>query len=139
VTGDPKATRCVSVAGGDVSPRPLRLAAPTRRCGPSDSAYEERIELLTREARHRTPRIVPVIARQTATGGAQDFIGRFSEAIWALAANPGLLVRHEWQRIDVKDGHFADPIATRINFDGSKPLLNAAAARAIGFAIHECR
>jgi HWE histidine kinase len=44
-----------------------------------------------------------VIARQTATGDAQDFIGRFSERIRARAAYQDLLVRHEWQRIDVKD------------------------------------
>jgi two-component sensor histidine kinase len=60
-----------------------------------------------REARHRTPRTFSVsyrvIARQTATGDAQDFIGRFSERIRALAANQDLLARHEWQRIDVKD------------------------------------
>jgi PAS domain S-box-containing protein len=109
-------------------------------------AYEERIDLLMREARHRTKNIlglVQVIARQTATGDAQDFIGRFSERIRALAANQDLLVRHEWQRIDVTDlvhvqlGHFADLIGTRINFDGPKLLLNATAAQAIGLALHE--
>jgi PAS domain S-box-containing protein len=109
-------------------------------------AYEERIDLLMREARHRTKNIlglVQVIARQTATGDAQDFIDRFSERIRALAANQDLLVRHEWQRIDVTDlvhvqlGHFADLIGTRINFDGPKLLLNATAAQAIGLALHE--
>jgi PAS domain S-box-containing protein len=109
-------------------------------------AYEERIELLMREARHRTKNIlglVQVIARPTAAGEAQDFIDRFSKRIQALAANQDLLVRHEWQRIDVKDlvrvqlGHFADLIGTRINFDGPKLLLNAAAAQVIGLAIHE--
>ncbi len=108
--------------------------------------YEERTELLMREARHRTKNIlslVQVIARQTAAGEAQDFIGRFSKRIQALAANQDLLVRHEWHRIDVKDlvqsqlGHFADLIGTRINFDGPRLLLNAAAAQAIGLAIHE--
>jgi PAS domain S-box-containing protein len=109
-------------------------------------AYEERIDLLMREARHRTKNIlglVQVIARQTATGDAQDFIGRFSERIRALAANQDLLVRHEWQRIDVTDlvhvqlRHFADLIGTRINFNGPKLLLNATAAQAIGLALHE--
>jgi PAS domain S-box-containing protein len=109
-------------------------------------AYEERINLLMREARHRTKNIlglVQAIARQTATGDEQDFTGRFTERIQALAANQDLLVRHEWQRIDVKDlvqvqlGHFADLIGTRINFDGPKLPLNAAAAQAIGLALHE--
>ncbi len=109
--------------------------------------YEERIELLMREARHRTKNIlglVQVIARQTAAGKGQDFIGRFSKRIQALAANQDL-VRHERHQIDVKDlvqsqlGHFADLIGTRINFDGPKLLLNATAAQAIGLAIHEPR
>jgi two-component sensor histidine kinase len=108
--------------------------------------YEERIELLMREARHRTKNIlglVQAIARQTATGDAQDFVGRFTERVQALAANQDLLVRHEWRRIDVKDlvqaqlGHFADLIGTRINFDGPKLHLNAVAAQAIGLALHE--
>jgi PAS domain S-box-containing protein len=108
--------------------------------------YEERIDLLMREARHRTKNIlglVQVIARQTAAGEAQDFVDRFSKRVQALAANQDLLVRHGWRRIDVKDlvqsqlGHFADLIGTRINFDGPKLLLNAAAAQAIGLAIHE--
>jgi two-component sensor histidine kinase len=109
-------------------------------------AYEERIDLLMHEARHRTKNIlalVQAIARQTAAGGSQDFLGRFTERIQALAANQDLLVQHEWRRIDVKDlvqsqlGHFADLIGTRINFDGPKLLLNAAAAQAIGLALHE--
>jgi PAS domain S-box-containing protein len=107
---------------------------------------EEQVDLLMREARHRTKNIlglVQVIARQTATGDAQDFIDRFTERIRALAANQDLLVRHEWRRIDVKDlvhvqlGHFADLIGTRINFNGPKLDLNAAAAQAIGLALHE--
>jgi PAS domain S-box-containing protein len=109
-------------------------------------AYEARIQLLMREARHRTKNVlslVQAIARQTATGDTQDFIGRFTERIRALAANQDLLVRHEWQRIDVKDlvqiqlGHFVDLIGTRINFDGPKLHLNAAAAQAVGLALHE--
>jgi two-component sensor histidine kinase len=109
-------------------------------------AYEQRIELLMREARHRTMNIlglVQAIARQTAAADARDFIGRFTERIQALATNQDLLVRHAWQRIDVKElvqaqlGHFADLIGTRINFDGPELNLNAAAAQAIGLALHE--
>jgi PAS domain S-box-containing protein len=109
-------------------------------------AYEEQIHFLMREARHRTKNIlglVQAIARQTATRDAPDFIGRFTERIQALAANQDILVRHEWQRIDVRDlvkiqlGHFADLIGTRVNFDGPKLYLNAAAAQAIGLALHE--
>jgi len=109
-------------------------------------AYEERIHLLMREARHRTKNIlgiVQAIARQTAAGDAEDFVDRFTERMEALAANQDLLVRHEWQRIDVKDlvhvqlEHFADLIGTRINISGPRLHLNAAAAQAIGLALHE--
>jgi PAS domain S-box-containing protein len=109
-------------------------------------AYEERIRLLMREARHRTKNIlslVQAIARQIATGDPEDFIDRFTERIQALATNQDLLVRRKWQRIDVQElvrvqlGHFADLIGTRINFDGPKLYLNAAAAQGIGLALHE--
>jgi PAS domain S-box-containing protein len=109
-------------------------------------AYEERIDLLMRESHHRIKNIlslVQAIARQTTADDTQDFIDRFSERIRALAANQDLLVRHEWRRIELKDlvqsqlRPFADLIGTRINFDGPKLLLNAAAAQAIGLALHE--
>jgi two-component sensor histidine kinase len=133
----------------------LRFGNPVRRATPLFSvaqdvtdqrAYEERIHLLMREARHRAKNVlglVQPIARQTAAGDAQDFIGRSTERIRALGANQDLLVRHEWHRIDVKDlvqvqlGHFADLIGTRVNFDGPKLHLNAAAAQAVGLALHE--
>jgi hypothetical protein len=76
-------------------------------------------------------------------GDSGNARGRFTERIRALAANQDLLVRHEWQRIDVQDlaqvqlGHFADLIGPRINLDGPKLHLNAAAAQAIGLALHE--
>jgi len=109
-------------------------------------AYEERIQLLMREACHRTNNIlslVQAIAYQTAASDAQDFIARFTERIQALATNQDLLVRHEWGGIEIKDlvcnqlGYFADLIGVRINFAGPKLLLNAVAAQAIGLALHE--
>jgi PAS domain S-box-containing protein len=123
-----------------------RLFATVAQDVTDRKAYEERTHLLMREARHRTKNVlslVQAIARQTAAGDAPDFIGRFTERIRALAANQDLLVQHEWHRIDVKDlvqaqlGHFADLIGTRINFGGPKLHLNAAAAQAIGLALHE--
>lgn len=108
-------------------------------------AYEEEIQLLMREARHRTKNVlslVQAIARQTA-GDEHEFLGRFTERIQALAANQDLMVRHDWRRVEVKDlvqgqlGHFSDLIGTRINFSGPNLNLNAAAAQAIGLALHE--
>jgi PAS domain S-box-containing protein len=109
-------------------------------------AHEEQIHLLMREVDHRAKNIlglVQAIARQTAAREPEDFVGRFMERIQALAANQDLLVRNEWQGIDVEDlvraqlAHFADLVGSRITVDGQKLRLNAAAAQAVGLALHE--
>ena len=109
-------------------------------------AHEEHVQLLMREISHRAKNmlsLVQAIARQTATREPEDFIGRFTERIQALAANQDLLVRNEWQGVDVEDlvraqlAHFADLLGSRIAVDGPKLRLNAAAAQAIGLALHE--
>jgi PAS domain S-box-containing protein len=107
---------------------------------------EEQVRLLMREANHRAKNmlsLVQAIARQTAVREREDFIGRFTERIQALAANQDLLVRNKWQGVDVEDlvhaqlAHFADLIGPRITINGQKLHLNAAAAQAIGLALHE--
>ena len=86
--------------------------------------------------------LVQAVARQTAAREPEDFIGRFNERIRALAANQDLLVRNEWQGVYVEElvcaqlAHFAD-VGSRIAADGPKLHLNAAAAQAIGLALHE--
>ena len=109
-------------------------------------AHEEQIHLLMSEISHRARNmlsLVQAIARQTAAREREDFVGRFTERIQALSANQDLLVRHEWQGVDVEDlvraqlAHFADLVGSRIDVDGPKQRLNAAAAQAIGLALHE--
>jgi PAS domain S-box-containing protein len=109
-------------------------------------AHQEQIHLLMREANHRVKNILSVvqaIARNTAAGEPEEFVGRFTERIEALAANQDLLVHNRWQGVDVEDlartqlAHFADLIGLRIIFDGPKLRLNAAAAQGIGLALHE--
>jgi PAS domain S-box-containing protein len=109
-------------------------------------AHEEQIHLLMREASHRAKNIlglVQAIARQTAAREPEDFVDRFTERIQALAANQDLLVRNKWQGVDVEDlvraqlAHFVDLIGPRITVDGPKLRLNAAAAQAVGLALHE--
>jgi two-component sensor histidine kinase len=98
------------------------------------------------ESNHRAKNmlgLVQVIARQTAAGESDDFIGRFTERIQALAANQDLLVRNQWQGADLEDlvyaqlAHFADLVGSRIAVHGPKLHLNASAAQAIGLALHE--
>jgi PAS domain S-box-containing protein len=107
---------------------------------------EEREHLLMCEVNHRAKNILTVvdaIAHQTARKNPEDFVERFSERIQALSANQDLLVRNEWHGIDVEElvraqlAHFADLIGSRITVYGPKLRLKAAAAQAIGLALHE--
>jgi PAS domain S-box-containing protein len=107
---------------------------------------EEREHLLMREVNHRAKNmlsVVDAIAHQTATKNPEDFVKRFSERIQALSANQDLLVRNEWNGVEVKDlvraqlAPFAGLIGSRIAVYGPKLRLKAAAAQAIGLALHE--
>jgi PAS domain S-box-containing protein len=107
---------------------------------------EEKEHLLMREINHRAKNmlsVVHVIAHQTATKNPEDFIERFSERIQALSANQDLLVRNEWNGVEIKDlvhaqlAHFADLIGPRIAAQGPELRLNPASAQAIGLALHE--
>jgi PAS domain S-box-containing protein len=109
-------------------------------------AHEEQIHLLMREVNHRAKNmlsLVQAIVRQTAARDPEDFLGCFTERIQALAANQDLLIRNEWQGVDAEDlvraqlAHFADLVGSRIDLEGPKLRLNAAAAQAIGLALHE--
>jgi PAS domain S-box-containing protein len=106
---------------------------------------EER-ELLVREVNHRAKNmlcVVDAIAHQTATRNPEDFIERFSDRIKALSANQDLLVRNEWQGVEIRElvrsqcAHFADLIGSRKLLDGPRLRVNAVAAQAIGLALHE--
>jgi two-component sensor histidine kinase len=83
------------------------------------------------------------IAHQTATQNPEDFIERFSDRIQALSANQDLLVRNEWNGVEVEDlaraqlAPFAGLIGSRIAVHGPKLRLKAASAQAIGLALHE--
>ena len=87
--------------------------------------------------------VVDAIAHQTATKNPEDFVERFSERIQALSANQDLLVRNEWNGVEIEDlvcaqlALFADLIGSRIAVHGPKLRLKAASAQAIGLALHE--
>jgi PAS domain S-box-containing protein len=107
---------------------------------------EEQVHLLMREANHRAKNmlgLVQIIARHTAAGNPEDFVGRFTERIQALAANQDLLARNHHQGADLEDlvrthlAHFADLVGSRITAIGPRLDLTAAAAQAIGLALHE--
>jgi PAS domain S-box-containing protein len=107
---------------------------------------EEKERLLMREVNHRAKNmlsVVQVIALQTAATNREDFIDRFSKRIQALSANQDLLVKNEWNGVEIGDlvraqlAHFADLIGSRISAHGPQLCLNPASAQTIGLAIHE--
>jgi two-component sensor histidine kinase len=87
--------------------------------------------------------VVDAIAHQTASRSPEDFVERFSERVQALSASQDLLVRNDWQGVDVEDlvraqlAHFADLIGSRIILQAAKLRLKPASAQAIGLALHE--
>jgi two-component sensor histidine kinase len=99
-----------------------------------------------REINHRAKNmlsVVDAIAHQTAARNPEGFIERFSERIQALSANQDLLVRNEWNGVEIADlvraqlAHFADLIGSRIALNGPRLRLKPASAQAIGLALHE--
>ncbi len=107
---------------------------------------EEKEHLLMREINHRAKNMLSVvhaIAHQTATRNPEDFIARFSERIQALSANQDLLIRNEWNGVEVEDlvraqlAHFVGLIGQRIGLRGPRLRLRASSAQAIGLALHE--
>jgi PAS domain S-box-containing protein len=107
---------------------------------------EEKEYLLMREVNHRAKNMLSVvhaIAHQTATRNPEDFIARFTERIQALSANQDLLVRNEWNGVEIADlvhaqlAPFVGFIGSRIAVHGPRLRLTASSAQAIGLALHE--
>jgi PAS domain S-box-containing protein len=131
---------------GDQSERRTAMVIGTVADITERKEREEKLHLLMREVNHRAKNIlcvVQVIALQTAAKNPEDFIGRFLERIRALSSNQNLLVKNEWNGVEIADlvraqlAHFADLIGSRIAAQGPMLRLNPASAQAIGLAIHE--
>jgi PAS domain S-box-containing protein len=108
--------------------------------------FEEQIHLLMREVNHRAKNLLTLVysvARRTAAATPGDFIQSFGERIQALAAGQDLLVKSDWQGVDLGElvrsqlAHFKDLIGTRIALKGSPLVVSARAAQTIGMALHE--
>ncbi len=138
--GDGRERRAVGFVGTvqDITERKKREEERRERA--------EKEHLLMREINHRAKNmlsVVDAIAHQTVASNPEDFVERFSERIQALSANQDLLVRNEWQGVDVEElvhaqlAHFAGLIGSRIAVQGPKLRLKAGSAQAIGLALHE--
>jgi PAS domain S-box-containing protein len=109
-------------------------------------AAEEQRQLLMREVGHRAKNILSVvqaIAHQTEASSCQEFLARFDERIQSLSASHNLMVKSEWRNVPLAElvraqlAHFGALLDSRINARGPDLRITAAAAQAIGMAIHE--
>jgi PAS domain S-box-containing protein len=108
---------------------------------------EEHVKMLMAEVNHRAKNLLAVVqavANQTAKEGTPaTFSARLSERIVALAAGQDLLVRNQWQGVELSElivsqlDHFRGLIGTRVLLDGPAAELTPDAAQGIGMALHE--
>ncbi len=83
------------------------------------------------------------MAHQTAANSVQDFVVRFSQRIRGLSSSVDLLIKNEWQNVPLGElvrsqlAHFGDLLENRIAVHGPDLRITAAAAQAIGMAVHE--
>jgi PAS domain S-box-containing protein len=112
----------------------------------AEKRAEEHQRLLMREINHRAKNmlaLVDAMARMTVAKSPSDFIERFAERIQALAASQDLLVKSEWKGVELgallrsQLAHFEDLLDRRILLLGPSAKVTAAAAQAIGLAVHE--
>jgi PAS domain S-box-containing protein len=107
---------------------------------------EEQVRLLMLEVNHRAKNMLGVvlaIARQTTSTSPHDFLGKLTQRIQSLSVNLDLLVKNEWQGVDLEPlvhaqlAYFSDSIGTRIAIEGPELRLSREAAQGIGMALHE--
>lgn len=108
--------------------------------------HEERAQLVMHEANHRaknTLALVNAIARQTASSGHADFVGRFTARVQALAASQDLLIQTEWKHAELgalitsQLKHFEELIGNQITLSGGPILVGPAATETLGMALFE--
>lgn len=110
-------------------------------------AREQQTKLLLQEVSHRAKNMLAVIQaiiRQTSRELSPEiFAARIAARLASLAASHDLLVRSEWESVDLRDlvtaqlAHWTDLIGTRITIGGGPSGLRPAAAQTLGMAIHE--
>ena len=103
-------------------------------------------QLLMQEVNHRSKNILTMaasIARQTARSDPHEFLGKFSERLSSLARVQDLLVKGNWEIIDLQDlfqsqlRHLKDDVGSRIKLTGPSVTVNADAAQNLSMVIYE--
>jgi PAS domain S-box-containing protein len=111
-------------------------------------ANEEHRLFLTREIAHRSKNqlaIIQSIATQTArtTGSTDAFLKTFRSRLQGLSASHDLLLQQDWRGAPIEElvrsqiEIFVGENSNAIEITGPPAMLTAAAAEAIGLAIHE--
>ena len=109
-------------------------------------AAEDERQLLIREINHRAKNIlslVRAIAHQTEASSYPEFVARFDERIQSLSASHNLLIKSGWRNVSLVElvrtqlAHFGDLLGGRMTMRGPDLRITAAAAQAIGMALHE--
>jgi PAS domain S-box-containing protein len=108
---------------------------------------EEHVKLLIAEVNHRAKNLLALVQAVTQLtskyGDPTTFAARLSDRIDGLAAGQDLLVRNQWQGVEVSElvmaqlAHFKDLIGTRVLIEGPRVRLTTASAQGIGMALHE--
>jgi two-component sensor histidine kinase len=108
---------------------------------------EEQKKLLLTEVNHRSKNLLAVvqaIVNQSARGAdPATFAVDLADRLQGLSASQDLLIKSDWRGIEMLElvqaqlYHFKDLIGARILVEGSAARLTAAAAQAVGMALHE--
>lgn len=108
---------------------------------------DRQLLLMMREVNHRSRNmlaVVQAIASQTASrSDPREFAATLNERLQSLAANHDLLVRNDWQSIDLSKlvtsqlKPLGGAMFERIEVSGPSIQLSPEAAQAIGLALHE--
>ncbi len=149
VLGDDQIERCIETVWSveyDANGKPLRAFATNLDISERKRA-EEKTQLLMGEVNHRAKNLLAVVqavAQQTAKHDEPaTFVERLSERISGLAASHDLLVKNQWQGVELADliasqlAHFQDLMGRRVLLDGLTARLTPSAAQGIGMALHE--
>lgn len=108
---------------------------------------EQRIEFLLKEVSHRSKNMLGLVQSMIhlmrADGAPANFVERLSDRIDSLAANQDLLVRNDWRGVELCElvhaqlAHVLEADPSRFSVNGDRIMIGAAAAQALGMALHE--
>jgi two-component sensor histidine kinase len=122
------------------------LASHYRQLRMRDTVEKRHVEFTLRESTHRIKNLLAVIQGITNliarhTGNISDFLDAFCERLHCLAQSHNLLVKQNWQNVNVRDLINAQLAALenlqRVELEGETVLLDPTATEQLGLALYE--